>query len=146
MHVELHVTSRQIGWSFILQLAWVVAALSVLLVGLGACIPGEPSCFEAGNVMSELMLCLSFPSSVFFFAATAFSGWDATHSPGNYFEVWLGAFLLGYVQWFVLAPRIFGRSHVTTLGLDRIETRSEGFNPTPEKASPPFARSSIRPL
>ena len=121
MHVELRVTSRELGWPSVLQLAWIVATLSVLLIGLGTCIPGEEPCFEAGNLMAEIMLCFSFPTGVFFFLSTALLGFDSVHHPGNYFEVWLGAFLVGYVQWFVIVPHIFGRSLITSLGLTRPE-------------------------
>jgi hypothetical protein len=121
MHVELRVTSRELGWPFILQGAWVVATLSVLLVGLGACTAGEDPCVAAGNLMAEFMLCLSFPLGVFFFVSAALFGWESVHNSAHYFEIWLGAFVVGYIQWFVLVPNIFGRSLITSLGLTRPE-------------------------
>jgi hypothetical protein len=123
MHVELRVTSRELGWPFILQVAWIVASLSVLLIGLGTCIPGEEPCSAAGNLMVQIMLCFSFPAGVLFFLSMAILGWDSIHTPATYFEVWLGAFVLGYLQWFLLVPHIFGRSLVTSLGLSPPEAR-----------------------
>src|SRR6266404_7734183 len=145
MHVELRVTSRELGWSFILQLAWIVASLSVLLIGLGTCIPGEEPCSAAGNLMVQIMLCLSFPTGVLFFVAMAILGWDSIHTPGTYFEVWLGAFVLGYLQWFLLVPYIFGRSVVTSLCLDPPEARKHD-SPRRKKKRRRRLRQTERPM
>src|SRR5882672_7751185 len=100
MDLELRVTRKEIGWRFIVKLAWIVSSLSVMLIGLGACIPGEGPCTEAGYTMEGFMFFLSFPSSiVFFLLAPVFYGWDSVRYPGAYFLLWLGAFVVGYLQW-----------------------------------------------
>jgi len=34
--------------------------------------------------------------------------------------LWLAAFIAGYVQWFILAPKLFCEYEVTTLGLSKV--------------------------
>ncbi len=69
--------------------------------------------------MEVLMFFLSFPASIFFFLwAPVIYGWEGIHAPGDYFLLWLGAFVVGYVQWFVLVPRIFAMPLITSLGLN----------------------------
>lgn len=118
MHVELRVTGKKLGWLFFLKATWIVAASIVLLIGLGTCLAGDTPCFEAGLSMEGFMLLLSFPSCILFFLwAPIIYGAESIHYPVDYVFFWLGAFVVGYLQWFVLIPRLFAAPLITSLGL-----------------------------
>jgi hypothetical protein len=118
MHLELRVTRKKLGWLFLLKAAWIVAASIVLLVGLGSCLAGDTPCFEAGQLMEGFMLLLSFPSCILFFLwAPLIYGAETIHYPADYVFFWLGTFVVGYLQWFVLIPRVFADPLITSLGL-----------------------------
>jgi hypothetical protein len=128
MHVELRVTGSKLGWLIFLKAAWIAATLVALLIGLGTCLAGEEPCFQAGESMEPLMFFISFPSSVLYFVwSPEIFGWYTIHAPFDYFLFWLGAFVVGYVQWFVAIPRLFGTPLITSLNLaggTRSKTRS----------------------
>ena len=118
MHVELRVTGKRVGWLFCLKLAWILAAVAVLMIGFGTCLAGETPCFEAGLTMEGFMFILSLPSSIFFVLwSPVIYGFEGIHSPAQYVLFWLGAFVVGLVQWFVLVPKLFRSKTITTLGL-----------------------------
>jgi hypothetical protein len=120
MHVELRVTGKKLRWLFCLKAAWIIAAVVVLLIGLGGCLVGETPCFQAGQSMEGFMFILSFPSCILFLVwYPVIYGWASIHSPVDYVLFWLGAFVVGYVQWFVLIPRLFATPVLTSLNLVR---------------------------
>ena len=117
MHVELRVTGKKLCWSFYLKVVWIIAAVVLLLIGFGSCLAGEEFCFAAGEPMQAVMFLLAFPSSVMFLIFSPFIyGTEGIHTPINYFAFWLGAFVVGYFQWFVLIPRL-GAPAITSLDL-----------------------------
>lgn len=66
------------------------------------------------------MLLLSFPSSVLFLLSfSEIYGRETIHYPVDYVLFWLGAVVLGYLQWFVAVPSILATPVITTLGLSR---------------------------
>jgi len=92
--------------------------VAVLMIGFGTCLAGHTPCFEAGLTMEGLMFLLSLPSSIFFLLwSPVIYGLDGIHSPAQYILFWLGAFVVGFVQWFVLVPKLFRSKMITTLGL-----------------------------
>lgn len=99
MHVELRVTRKKVGWFFCLKLAWIFAAVAVLMIGFGTCLAGETSCLEAGLTMQGFMFVLSLPSSILFeLCSPVIYGLDGIHSPTQYLVFWLGAFVVGLVH------------------------------------------------
>ena len=50
-----------------LKVAWVVAALLILLIGTSLCTSTEVACVAADNAMSFFMVLLTFPSGIVFF-------------------------------------------------------------------------------
>jgi len=117
MHVELRVIGKKLHWPFYLKVVWIFATVVLLLIGLGSCLAGEEPCFAAGQPMQVFMFLLSFPSSVIFFICSLpIYGSGGIQTPMNYFSFWLGAFVVGYVQWFVLIPRLAAPA-ITSLNL-----------------------------
>jgi hypothetical protein len=120
MAFELHVTGKKLGWSFCLKAIWIIVTVSILLMGLGTCLAGESPCFQAGMTMSGLMFFLSFPSCLLFVIwSPVIYGWETILSPTEYVLFWLGAFVVGYLQWFFLVPKLFESRSITSLGLIR---------------------------
>src|SRR6266446_1548375 len=117
MHVELRVIGKKLHWPFYLKVVWIFATVVLLLIGLGSCLAGEEPCFAAGQPMQVFMFLLSFPSGVIFFICSLpIYGSGGIRTPMNYFSFWLGAFVVGYVQWFVLIPRLAAPA-ITSLNL-----------------------------
>src|SRR5437764_1665784 len=117
MHMELRVIGKKLNWPFYLKVVWIFATIALLLIGLGSCLAGEEPCFAAGQPMQVFMFLLSFPSSVaFFLCSSVIFGFGGIQTPMNYFSFWLGAFVVGYVQWFVLIPRLAAPA-ITSLNL-----------------------------
>ena len=120
MHIELGVTKKKLGWLFVLKVAWIVATVTVLLIGLGTCLAGDGPCLKAGRSMQGFMLLLSFPSSVLFLLSfSGIYGQETIHYPVDYVLFWLGTVVVGYLQWFVAVPGILATPDITTLGLSR---------------------------
>lgn len=120
MHVELGVTKKKLGWLSLLKVAWIVATVTVLLIGFGTCLAGDGPCLKAGRSMQGFMLLLSFPSSVLFLLSfSEIYGRETIHYPVDYVLFWLGTVVVGYLQWFVAVPSILATPVITTLGLSR---------------------------
>ena len=118
MDFELHVTGKKLGWGFCLKAVWIVVTVSILQIGLGTCLAGDSPCFQAGMTMEGFMFVLTFPSSVLFvILSPVIFGWESIHSITGYFLFWLGMFVVGLVQWFFLAPKLFEGDIITSLGL-----------------------------
>jgi hypothetical protein len=117
MHVELRVVGKKLHWPFYLKVVWIVATVVLLLVGLGSCLAGEEPCSAAAQPMQVFMFLLSFPSSVMFYICSLpIYGSGGVHTPMDYCSFWLGAFVVGYLQWFVLIPRLAAPA-ITSLNL-----------------------------
>ena len=147
MHVELRVTGKKLGWLFCLKAAWIVVAVTVLLIGLGTCLAGENPCFEAGMSMEGFMLLLSFPSSILFrLWFPVFYGVESIHYPVDYILVWLGFLLVGYLQWFVLIPRLFAAPVITSLALARKLGSKPASQRRRKRCARRFATHEIKPF
>ena len=147
MHVELRVTGKKLGWLFCLKAVWIVAAVSVLLIGLGTCLAGDNPCFEAGISMEGFMLLLSFPSSILFLLwFPVFYGAESIHYPVDYILFWLGAFVVGYLQWFVLIPRLFAAPVTTSLGFARKLRSKPASKRRRKRCVRPFATYEMKPF
>ena len=115
--MELRVTGKKLHWPFYLKIVWIFATVVLLLVGFGSCLAGEEPCFAAGQPMQVFMFLLSFPSSIMFYICSLPAyGSGGIQTPLNYFSFWLGAFVVGYLQWFVLIPRLASPA-ITSLNL-----------------------------
>jgi hypothetical protein len=154
MAFELHVTGKKVGWSFCFKAAWIFVTVSILLMGLGTCLAGESPCFQAGMNMEGLMFFLSFPSGLLFVIwSPVFFGWESIHSPTDYVLFWLGAFVVGYLQWFFLMPKLFESNGITSLGLigkaplrDRARARRKRHRAHPSHKLNPFDADGSTPL
>ena len=98
----------------VLKLSWLAITLFVLLMGVGTC-ANSTTCQLAANDIQPLLLLLSFPGGLlfFFFAEPLIDFYPAL----DYALVSLGLIAIGYAQWFVVLPRLFGKHAITTLGL-----------------------------
>jgi hypothetical protein len=103
-----------------LKWTWIVAHLLVLQLSLSPCSDGA-SCFQVHDNFISGALVLGFPGSflAMLAAITLFRG--ATGS-NDIILLWLGAFIGGYVQWFVLLPRLLKVSKPLSLGLSQIQS------------------------
>ena len=131
----------------LLQTAWVVAALVILLMGTTLCASTDEACFQAGGSMLLLMFWLSFPCGLVFAAgALIWLGNETIHFPSDFITAWLIMACGGLLQWFVVVPRLIERQRFTLLNLetraapelsrDNEEAAAIGFQPmTHERAT-----------
>lgn len=116
----------RVKWRLLIKWIWIGTALSILQLGLGACLY-EPSCSYAQNEFLPLMLMLSFPGGlVTFLILVPFLG---ITSQVDYALIWLFVFCGGYLQWFVVVPRLFGKKHFTALNLSSPNLSDSGVKP-----------------
>lgn len=89
-------------------------SLSIFQFGLGACLTDLYLCATAGNEMVPSMALLSFPAGLLalLFASPLVQG----GTPEGYLVTWFSMFVAGYVQWFIVVPKLRG-PHLITLGL-----------------------------
>jgi hypothetical protein len=103
-----------------LKIAWLTAAIVILLMGTNLCASTDQSCFDAGETMFFLMFWLSFPTGVLFLLVSLFFiGVESVHYPSDYITMWLIMACGGCLQWYVLIPRIFARPEFTVLKLEQ---------------------------
>ncbi len=99
-------------WYTIIRACWLAASISLLHLGLGACLPR--GCYIAEVELLPFMYLLSFPGGLI---ATAFVA-SLDLLPSMDFPVyWLIAFCGGYLQWFWLIPKLTSRPEIVTLCL-----------------------------
>jgi len=110
-----------------LQVAWPTAAFVVLVMGFNFCAATDRACFEAGDRMFLAMAVLSFPSGFLGVALTLLVlGPPASVDQLNdYVTFWLIMAGAGYLQWFVIIPRLFAKPNITTLNLEETKTVSK---------------------
>lgn len=102
-----------------LQVAWVTMAFVVLVMGFNLCAATDQACFDAGGRMFLTMIILSFPSGFLSVVVTLFFFDPTTGDRLNeYMFFWWVMSGAGYVQWFVVVPRLFAKPKFTTLGLE----------------------------
>jgi len=102
-----------------LKTAWLAGATTVFFMGTGMCVSTDATCFEAGDIMLFLMLCLGFPTSVFFIVASqVIINSVSVHSPSDFITAWILMAFGGFLQWFILVPRFFQKQEFTVLKLE----------------------------
>lgn len=102
-----------------LQVAWLTAAFVVLVMGFNFCAATDQACSDAGGRMLVMLFLLSFPAGFFSIVAAVIllSPIDSIDYLESYAILWLILSCAGYIQWFVLVPRLFAKPTFTTLGL-----------------------------
>jgi hypothetical protein len=94
-----------------LKVAWVVAALTILLIGTNLCTSTEEACVAADNTMSSFMVLLTFPTGIFFFPiALAVVDSVGIHYPSDFIIGWSVLAIGGCVQWFYCVPRLLEKA------------------------------------
>lgn len=101
-----------------IKFIWILASFAVLLLRFDQCFESASNCRVEGGDMFFAMFCLSFPGSLLYliFLALIFDP-IAAFTPLHYFLLWGGAFIVGYLQWFWVVPRLLQGQGMTTLGL-----------------------------
>lgn len=103
-----------------LQVAWVTAASVILLMGFNNCAATDQACFDATDRLVFPMFVLSFPTGFFAVAGALllFGPLNSVDYLNDSVSPWLILSCAGYVQWFVLVPRLFAKPNFITLGLN----------------------------
>ncbi len=99
----------------------------VLVMGFNFCAATDQACFDAGDRMFLMMAVLSFPAgfSALCVASLLFLEPPASVDQLNdYVTFWLIMAGAGYLQWFVIIPRLFTKPNFTTLNLEETKTFS----------------------
>lgn len=127
-----------------LQVAWLTSVFVVLFMGFNFCAATDQACFDAGSRMFLAMVVLSFPSG-FLGVALALLVLEPPASVdqlNDYVTFWLIMAGAGYLQWFVIIPRLFAKANITTLNLE--ETKTVSKVTAAELPRPPRTRRRIR--
>ncbi|HEX6190073.1 MAG TPA: hypothetical protein VFZ40_18485 [Pyrinomonadaceae bacterium] len=127
-----------------LQVAWLTSAFVVLVMGLNLCAATDQACFDAGDRMFLTMTVLSFPAGILGAMVASSYLWplDSVDQLNDYVTFWLMMAGAGYLQWFVIIPRIFAKPKITTLNLEATKTLAKV--PAVEIPRPPLTRKRIR--
>lgn len=117
--------------------------LAVFVMSFNLCAATDQACTDAGGRMLLTMAVLSFPAGFLSVLVTLFfvdptGGSDQLNLFVLFWWIMGGA---GYVQWFVLVPKLFAKAQFTTLGLEQ-KTKVEKEAAT--KIAPPRAPKSKR--
>ena len=122
-----------------LQVAWLTSMFVVLVMALNLCAVTDQVCSDAGGRMFLTMAVLSFPAGFLSVVVTLLFFDPPSGDQLNVFVLfwWImgGA---GYVQWFVLVPKLFAKPEFTRLNLEQNielekETMTEVAAPRPRK-------------
>jgi hypothetical protein len=129
-------TRRDINWVLIVKTVWLTAGLSIWQIGLGSCMTA-PHCWLPEAKFVPVLGLLSFPGGPLFIllsgiVADSMSILDVSPALLYSFEC-LGMTAVGYVQWFYIVPRLFGKPEITTLSLNRLPATSTCKQETPPK-------------
>ena len=110
-----------------LQVAWLTSAFVVLVMGFNFCAATDQACFDAGDRMFLTMTVLSFPAGLLGAMVASSYLWplDSVDQLNDYITFWLTMAGAGYLQWFVIIPRMFAKPKFTTLSLETIKTDCE---------------------
>jgi len=111
-----------VRWKLVVMSAWIAVNISLLQLGLGACF-GDQTCHYAQSEVLTVCFMLSLPGGLVsgVVAACLLSGaFDAE----NLIGFWLAFFIGGYIQWFVLLPRLLKGFKPQTLGLTETKATS----------------------
>ena len=111
-----------IDWKLAIKQTWIAGMIAILLLGLGSCL-ADPACSYTWLDLLPVAIVLSFPAGVVFLAMIAMVvDPPSFYPPLDFSLIWLGAFSVGYLQWFWILPKVHGPREFTRLGL--VETYS----------------------
>jgi len=141
-----------------LKTGWCVAALVILLTGTNMCISNDGACAAASDTMLWFMFLLTFPTGIVFvlISMMAFAA-AGGHYPADYIFAWFIMASGGFLQWFIIVPRLFDRPKLTVLDLKPAQLSTPEMAPvsiatspslpatTPNSYVPPPAVKSKRP-
>jgi hypothetical protein len=100
------------------QVAWLTSAFAVLVMSFNFCAATDQACFDAGGRMFLVMVVLSFPAGILcVLVALFFLGPASSDQLNEYVIFWWIMTGAGYLQWFVVAPKLFAKPKFTSLGL-----------------------------
>ncbi|HEX5703344.1 MAG TPA: hypothetical protein VFX97_09125 [Pyrinomonadaceae bacterium] len=107
-----------------LQVTWVTAVFVVLAMSFNFCAATDHACFEAVDRMFLMMMVLSFPAGIIGLGVASFFLWPLLSVDQLYDNsiFWLAMAGAGYLQWFVILPRVFTKRKFTTLNLRETKT------------------------
>ena len=110
-----------------LQVAWLTSAFVALVMGFNFCAATDQACFDAGDRMFLTMTVLSFPAGLLgaMVASTYLWPLDSVDQLNDYVTFWLTMAGAGYLQWFVIIPRLFAKPKIITLRLGETKTALE---------------------
>jgi hypothetical protein len=104
----------------ILKWTWIAVHLLALQLTLNECM-NEYGCFRSQDNLIAFTVLLGFPGSLLSILASVSLFQDAL-GPSQFGFLWFVGFIGGYVQWFVLLPRLLRASKPLTLGLSQLRT------------------------
>lgn len=99
-----------------LRIIWVLATMSIMVWGIAGCgeVANPTLRAECGLLWSIVLAAVGFPLTVVWWitlsaVGAAFSsvGLEIGLSPAFDAIAWIGFVVIGYVQWFVLLPRVW---------------------------------------
>ena len=103
-----------------LKIAWLAAALAILLTGTHMCVSTDAACYQASETMFYSMFWLSFPTSLIFsLGALIYLYHGAVNYPSDFITAWMVLAFGGFVQWFIIVPRLFEKQNFTILNLEK---------------------------
>jgi hypothetical protein len=108
--------------------AWLTTVLALLLMGTSLCQFSDTTCGDASGTMLIFMLILSFPTGVFFaIGSTLFLRTVSFAFPSD-LTLWLIMAVGGFLQWFIVTPRLFAKHEITILNLNQNDSPLETIN------------------
>jgi hypothetical protein len=137
-----------------LKVAWVVAALMILIMGTTVCTSTDEACRAVGEAMVSLMVLLTFPTGIIFFPiAMALVDSVGGHYPSEFIIGWSVLAIGGCLQWFYIIPRLLEEPRLTLLNLSSEPETLPAPTPVPVSiqpaattSSPPANSISVAPL
>lgn len=131
-----------------LEIAWLAAAVAILLMGTSMCASTDAACYQAGETMFFMMFWLSFPAGLLFaLAALLFLHHGTVQYPSDFITAWMVLAFGGFLQWFVIVPRFFQKQDLTILKLETSPTLpSPGAHESKSRSSPepaPLLKATI---
>jgi hypothetical protein len=129
-----------------LQVAWLTTMFVVFVMALNLCAATDQACADAGGRMFMTMAVLSFPAGFFSVVVTlCFLDLPSGDQLNVFVLLWWIMGIAGYVQWFVLVPRLFAKAEFTTLNLEQ-EVKPAKETMTPVAAPRPRKTKRVRSI
>ena len=101
-----------------LKAAWLATTIVVLVMGTSLCATTEQECFQSTGMTFSLLFLLSFPGSfLFLYASLLFLEPAVIRFAPEDIWLWLIMAFGGFIQWFVVIPRMFRKNSLIVLNL-----------------------------